>query len=205
MTLVLTILALVLAVVSMITAAVLAGRVQATSKYVPAHLNRQAQLTAEALDALNQRLKALERIQPKDVPGVTEEQKDWAVIVGGERVPVKTMQPADWLEAMQELPEYVYIYAQNQAQGKALESKDFESILNLAKKWIKACAEGEVNLDRLSIPEAEHAVSHIAGLNGVTENLREFFRQRIKGLAQPSQDSQPLRSATVRARRDTIN
>lgn len=197
----------VLAVMSLavwIASALLAVRLRAYTRTVPRHIQQQAELTAGALDALNQRIKSLERAQDA-VPGVNEGKKDWSVIVDGQRVALTPMTGADWLEAINELPEFVFAYAQGQAKGQPLIGSDLQAVLELAKRWITACAEGEVNLDRLSIPEAEHAVTRIAELNGVTENLRAFFRERLKAVVGNPQDSQSVWRTSVSARKHSTN
>lgn len=129
------------------------------------------------------------------VPGVVPGEKDWHVMVNGKRVAIRPLTGAQWLEAIQQLPEFVYAYAQERTKGKALAGQELERIRELARAWLKACGEGECELERITLPEAEHAVTHIAQLNGITENLRQFFRERFRAVAGSAPSSANVRGA----------
>lgn len=146
-------------------------------------------------EALMARLDKLER-HYNEVPGITEGRKDWFVLVGGEKVELRALTGEAWIKSLEELPSFLWSFAIEKEQGKDLEGKDYERIVTLAKDWIKACAiePEEVNLDRLTMPEAEHAVTHIAELNGVTAILRCWFQERLEGVAATPSDGQKLRT-----------
>jgi hypothetical protein len=155
----------------------------------------------QELARLTSAYEALEAKYQK-VPGVVVGEKDWHVLVDGQRVAIRPLSGEAWLSTMTELPQFIYLFAQERVKGQGLQGKDFEKVLDLAKKWIGACAVGEVNLDKLTLPEAEHAVTHIAELNGITQQLREFFRQRLETMARAPQNSKSVRGAPQQPARD---
>jgi hypothetical protein len=156
--------------------------------------------------ALKEQVAGLEN-RHDQVPGVASHRKDWYVLVGGERVDLKAIPPAEWLRTLEELPQFLFAFALQKTEGKALDGETLEQITDLAKRWIAACAvePDELQLDRLTLPEAEHAVAHIAELNGVTAHLRAWFRKRLAGVAAAAPGSEELRDAPERPAGDLPN
>lgn len=171
---------------------------------------RRLKQAVEALQAenaqLKERLAALER-PSEGIPGVSAGQKDWFVTVGGEKVEVRALDGAAFFEAFEGLPEFVFAYATTKTLKGQLGKEDLELILERAKRWIKACAiEAEgVKLERLTLPEAEHAIAHIAELNGITDQLRKFFLERTEAVARARPAGQALRRAPQQPARPEPN
>ncbi len=164
-------------------------------------------LEAELRDVREQ-LAALEA-KHDQVPGVTETRRDWFVLVGGQRVDLKAIPANEWLKSLEELPAFLFTFALERTgnPGKAPDASTLEQVTSLAKRWIAACAidPGPVDLDRLTLPEAEHAVAHIAELNGVTAHLRAWFRKRLEGMAPAAPDRQIVRGEAERPPGDLPN
>lgn len=141
------------------------------------------------------------------VPGVMSHRKDWHVLVGGERVDLKAIPPAEWLRTLEELPQFLFAFALQRTAGKAPDGDTLAQIVEIARRWITACAvtPDELQLDRLTLPEAEHAVAHIAELNGVTAHLRAWFRQRLAGVASPPPSGKGVRTAAEQPTGDLPN
>lgn len=166
----------------------------------PTAEERLAQLEAQNAD-LRRRLQGLEE-RHDQVPGVTPGRRDWHVIVGGERVEVRAIPPAEWLATTQELPEFLFSLAVDKLTPETERMPPevrAEKVGELARRWIRVCAVDPdgLNLDRLTVMEAEHAVAQIAELNGVTAYLREWFRSRLEGLAAAAPDRQGVRAEAV--------
>lgn len=166
---------------------------------------RLAALEAENAELKGQ-VKALDA-KHDQVPGVMPHRKDWHVLVGGQRVDLKAIPPAEWLRTLEELPQFLFAFALQKTEGKALDGDTLAQIVDIAKRWISACAiDGEsLQLDRLTLPEAEHAVAHIAELNGVTAHLRNWFRERLAGMARPTPGGQGVRPAAEQPAGDLPN
>lgn len=154
----------------------------------------------DALEAENQRLRAeVDGLHAKQdaLPGVKEGRRDWFVIVGGERVDLKAIPPAAWISSLEELPSFLMAFAiERSAKPDEAPAQDtLDKVVELAKRWIQACAVDlpSVYLDHLTLPEAQHAVAHIAELNGVTAALRQWFQQRLAGVAPGAPGSEPVR------------
>lgn len=160
-----------------------------------ADLERQNQDLRAELDAL--------QVKQDQAPGVVEDRKDWFVVVGGQRVDLQAIPPIEWVRSMEELPSFLWQFAVDRtASNGQLTEETLNKVLEVAKRWITASAislEG-IDLDRLTLPEAEHAVSHISELNGVTAQLRTWFRNQL-GLAGTAQGSEALRRSPERAAR----
>ena len=144
---------------------------------------RLAKLEAEK-EALERRLAGLEE-RHDQVPGVTPGRRDWHVIVGGEKVEVKAISPAEWIATTQELPEFLFSLAVDKLtpETERMPAEErAQKVGELARRWIRACAvdPDSLNLDRLTVMEAEHAVAQIAELNGVTAYLAKWFRSRLE-------------------------
>lgn len=166
----------------------------------PTAEERLAQLEARNAE-LERRLAGLEE-RHDQVPGVTPGRRDWHVIVGGERVEVRAIPPAEWLATTQELPEFLFSLAVDKLTPETERMPPevrAEKVGELARRWIRVCAVDPdgLNLDRLTVMEAEHAVAQIAELNGVTAYLREWFRSRLEGLAAAAPDRQGVRAEAV--------
>lgn len=165
-----------------------------------AHRPPEGPTPEERIAALERELEEL-RGKHDQLPGVSEERKDWFVLVGGERVEIQALPPIEWVRSLEELPEFLFAFATEKlAKPKAGPSPEtVQQIVDVARRWITASAvslEG-VELERLTLPEAEHAVAHIATLNGVTGALRKWFRERLEGVAHPAPGGQELRTAPV--------
>lgn len=143
------------------------------------------------------------------VPGVREERKDWFVLVGGERVHLRAIPPAEWIKSMEELPSFLFAFSLERVtnQGGQLGPEVLTQIHELASRWITACAvePGTLQLDRLTLPEAEHAIVHISDLNGVTAHMRKWFRDRLDTVAGATPGGQELRAAPQRPAGDKPN
>lgn len=170
---------------------------------------------ADQPDQRDQRIAELERTVTElsakydQVPGVVEDRKDWYVLVGGQRVDLRAISPADWLTSLEELPSFLFAFATERVTrpGGALTSEMLNQIHDLATRWITATAvdlEG-VDLSRLTLPEAEHAVVHISELNGVTAHMRKWFRQQLDGVAGPARGGTSVRAETEQPARDSLN
>lgn len=166
------------------------------------------------LERENARLKAdLGELTGKidQVPGVREERRDWFVLVGGERVELKAIPPSAWIESMEELPSFLFAFSVERVTNKGgqLGPEVLSQIHELASRWIRACAVNPdaLQLDRLTLPEAEHAVVHISDLNGVTAHMRKWFRDRLDlgSVAGTSPGGQELRAAPQRPAGDKPN
>lgn len=133
--------------------------------------------------ALKARLDAVEAKQDA-LPGLVEGRKDWFVLVDGKQVPLKALPAIEWVRSHEELPAFLFTFATNRLAGE-LGADTLEQISDLARRWITASAVSMdgVDLERLTFVEAQHAVAHIATLNGVTDSLRAWFRQRLAGVA----------------------
>lgn len=143
------------------------------------------------------------------LPGVVEGRKDWFVLVGGERVELKAIPPAEWIRTLEELPAFLFTFAieRTTKPAQAPNNEALEQITDLAKRWLTVTAidQGALHLDRLTLPEAEHAVAHISELNGVTAALRTWFRQRLAGVAASAPGRAPVRSAAEQPPGDLSN
>lgn len=168
---------------------------------------RLAKLEAEKAQ-LEQRIAALDDGYDK-VPGVSEHRLDWFVHVGGERVDVKALPAAEWIRTLETLPEFLFAFAMEKiAQPKdELSDKSAQDVTDLAKRWLVACAvkPEDLELDRLTLLEAQHAVAHIARLNGVTAYMRAWFRKRLARVAAAAPGSAELRDAPERPAGDQPN
>ncbi len=163
------------------------------------------------LELQNQALQArLDSMEAKHdaLPGLVEGRRDWFVLVDGERVELKALPPIEWLKANDELPSFLFTFATNRlAGGSGLDADALTRLVELARRWITASAvslEG-VHLDRLTVIEAEHAVAHIAALNGVTDSLRAWFRQRLDGVAAPAPRSEGVRGEAEQPAGSALN
>lgn len=160
------------------------------------HTTKTADLEAQVLE-LQARLDGLES-KHDQLPGVREERKDWFVLVAGERVELRALPPIEWVKSLEELPSFLFTFATEKLTkpGETLPGEVIEQIVNLAKRWIAASAvdPDSVRLDRLTVTEAEHAVAHIATLNGVTDSLRKWFRGRLEGVAGGAPGSESVRA-----------
>lgn len=157
---------------------------------------------------LQARLDALEG-KHDQLPGVREERKDWFVLVGGKRVELKALPPVAWVESLEELPSFLFVFATERLKkpGETLPTELIEQILDLAKRWVAASAvePGALDLDRMNLPEAEHAVAHIASLNGVTDSLRKWFRGRLQGVADSPRGGEGVRAAAQQPPGGAVN
>ena len=158
----------------------------------------------EADEALLARLDTLEH-STLPIVGVDQGEKTWSVTVGGEEVEVRAMPPVEWARALEELPGFLIAHAAARSEKKEMKPEDLASIFEKAKRWIAACAAKEVRLERLTAPEALHAVVVISRLNGMDQHLAAWFRERLghdaagpggqtlRGAAQPTSKVQPRR------------
>lgn len=157
--------------------------------------------------AIKARLEELEA-RHDALPGLVEGRKDWFVLVDGERVELKALPPIEWINSHDELPSFLFAFATNRlAGGSGLDADALTQLVELARRWIAASAvslEG-VHLDRLTVIEAEHAVAHIAALNGVTDSLRAWFRQRLAGVAAPPPRSEGVRGEAEQSPGSALN
>lgn len=156
----------------------------------------------EALELENTQLRA--EVQALDgkvdaVPGVVEDRKDWFVLVGGQQVVLRAISPAEWLTSLEELPSFLFAFATERVTrpGGQLTAEMLQQIHELASRWIRATAidPETLDLERLTLPEAEHAVVHISELNGVTAHMRAWFRQGLDGVAHAAPSSNTVRDA----------
>lgn len=179
-----------------------------------ARQQREQQLTArlERLESENAELRetvtALDAKHDR-VPGVTEGKRDWFVLVGGQRVNLAAMPPAEWIETLGELPGFLFSFAveQQARPGEAPSSDTLEQVAALARRWIMSSAISLDGIDmaQLTVPEAQHAVAHIAELNGVSAALRTWFRERLAGMAATASGSAELRGEAKRVARPPSN
>lgn len=143
------------------------------------------------------------------LPGVVEGRKDWFVLVGGQRVELKAIPPAEWIRTLEELPAFLFTFAVERTTNpaQAPNNEALEQITDLAKRWLSVTAvdPSAMNLDHLTLPEAEHAVAHISELNGVTAALRTWFRQRLAGLAAGAPGRAPVRGQAQQPPGDLAN
>lgn len=167
-------------------------------------LTRQLGEVAQENQILKERLAELEN-RADAIPGVRPDDKQWSVIVGGELIELKAIPPHEWLHSLEELPAFLYVFlAEKTAKpNEAPSSERLDDLVALAKRWIQACAVGEVNLDRLTLPEAEHAVAHIAMLNGVSDALRRWFLEQ--GMGNPSEHRAEIRATPEHSPGDSLN
>lgn len=158
--------------------------------------------------ALKARVKALDDGYDR-LPGVKEHRLDWYVHVGGERVEIKAIPPAEWIRTLESLPSFLFTYAMERVaqQSEQLSDKVAEDVTDLAKRWLLACAAkpDELRLDRLTLLEAQHAVAHIAQLNGVTAYMRAWFRKRLAGVAATAPGGEELRNEAQQPTGDLTN
>lgn len=143
------------------------------------------------------------------VPGVEEGRKDWFVYVGGEKVSIKAIPPVEWVRSLEELPSFLFAFTLERLEkpGETLSDEKIAEIFVFARRWIEACAVDpeSFDLDRLTLPEAQHAVAHIAVLNGVTDYLRAWFRRRLEGVAGDTPGGEELRRTPVEPPGDLPN
>jgi len=167
----------------------------------PTAEERLAQLEARNAE-IERRLAGLEE-RHDQVPGVVPGRRDWSVVVGGEVVPIRALPPQEWLATTGELPEFLFSLAvgRDRPESQPLTAEErAQKIHDVARRWIAACAVDPeaVDLDHLTVLEAEHAVAHIAELNGVTAYLAKWFRSRLHGVAAPAPDRENVRAAPQR-------
>jgi hypothetical protein len=139
-----------------------------------------AQLQAE-LAELRARLARLEPI-----PGLPASD-DWSVRVGGQPVVLRALTPAQWAVALQDLPGFLFAYVSAQERGQSADEELLNKLVETAQRWILACAinPGEVQIERLTIPEALEAIRRISALNGVDSALGEMLQKKLR-LSTPS-------------------
>lgn len=166
----------------------------------------------ERLERENETLKAtVAGLEAKHdaLPGVSEERKDWFLLVGGKRVELRALPPIEWVRSQEELPGFLFAFTTDRLSsgGGQLGAELLDKIADLARRWITASAVDltGVNLDHLTLPEAEHAVAHIASLNGVTDSLRAWFRQRLTRVADVAPDGESVRGAPEQPAGDHLN
>ena len=132
---------------------------------------------------LAERVKALEA-STLAIPGVDQGEKTWTIIVDSQEVALKALPPLEYARALEELPSFLFAYASREAKGETLSAEQLEEIVGKAKRWILVCAlereEVEPRLERLSVPEALHAVVAISRFNSLGEQLAAFFRGRLE-------------------------
>lgn len=162
------------------------------------------------LEAQNRALQArLDGLEAKHdaLPGLVEGRKDWVVLVDGQQVPVKALPPIEWVRSHEELPAFLFTFATNRLAGGGLDEEALTKVNELARRWITACAVSMdgVDLDRLTFVEAQHAVAQIATLNGVTDSLRAWFRERLAGVADAAPSRTGVRAAAVEPPGDLPN
>lgn len=134
----------------------------------------------------------LARLQP--VPGQPAAGEEWSITVGGERVQLRALTPAQWAVALRDLPSFLFAYAAN-AQTGAADQEVLERLTATAQQWILACAldAGNIRMERLTIPEAVEALKTISRLNGVDAQLGEMLQKKL----QPSTRSTKPPGATA--------
>lgn len=145
-------------------------------------------------EALRHQVQGLEA-KHDALPGLVEGRKDWFVLVDGQQVPVKALPPIEWVRSHEELPAFLFTFATNRLSGGGLDEEALTKVNELARRWITACAVSMdgVDLDRLTFVEAQHAVAQIANLNGVTDSLRAWFRERLAGVADAAPNRKGVR------------
>lgn len=144
-------------------------------------LRRERQELREARlinKALAERVKALEQ-STLPIAGVDQGEKTWTVTVGGEEVELKAMPALEYARALQELPEFLFMYAKRKEKRENLSEAELETLVERAKRWIEVSSVGEPRLERLTVPEAMHAVVVISRMNGVDGALSTYFRGRL--------------------------
>ena len=151
----------------------------------------------EADEALLARLDTLEH-STLPIVGIDQDEKSWSITVGGEEVDIQAMPPVDWARALEELPGFLIAHAAAKSENKEMKPEDLANIFEKAKRWIAACAVGEVRLERLTAPEALHAVVVISRLNGMDQHLAAWFRERL-GHDAAGPGGQTLRGAAEHA------
>lgn len=141
---------------------------------------RILQLEAE-LAELRARLARLEPVSGLPAPG------EWAVQVGGQSVALRALTPAQWAAALQDLPGFLFAYVAAQERGQSADEELLNKLVETAQRWVLACAinPGEVQLERLTIPEALEAIRRISALNGVDSALGEMLQKKLR-LSTPS-------------------
>lgn len=129
---------------------------------------------------LRLRLELLEaRLNPVGLEGAT---KTHEIQVGGQTVTLRAMPPSEWVKALEEIPSFLLAYAAGKAGKTSSDTQQLEEMYVAAKRWVEVCAVGEVNLETLTVPEAQHAAVVIAQMNGLDAHLARFFREKL-GLA----------------------
>lgn len=142
----------------------------------------------------------LEKLEQSTLPiqGVDQGAKTWEITVGGESVELVALSPLEFASALKELPEFLYLYAAEKTEEEKPNHDEVnaERLVERAKRWILASAKDAsgVRLERLTFPEASHAVVVISRLNGIDATLAEFLKKTLT----PSSSTSP-RSATASA------
>lgn len=118
----------------------------------------------------------------KAVPGLPGGEAPAVITVGGQSAKLRPLPAKAWLEALGELPGFLYAHARAQVADEELDPEELEKLVLRVREWLRACLAPEdlerVDLDELTVPEAAHGLGVMARQNGLDENLAAFFRER---------------------------
>ena len=140
-------------------------------------VNDVGQLTCE-LGRLGARLGALEK-QASAPVGLACASLRESVSVGGQPVEIYPLPAEAWVKATGELPAFLLSYAITREAGSEFSGEELAEFVEAVKSWLRQSVQGEVDLARLSVPEAMHAGEVIVRLNGIDEKLAAWFRARL--------------------------
>jgi len=146
-----------------------------------AELRRERERAHGREEALSGELAAL-RASMAAVPGLPGGDTPSAVTVGGVAVTIRPLPPVEWLEALGELPGFLYAHARASVGGEDVDPSELAGMVASVRRWLRACLRPEdlerVDLEELTLPEAAHGLGVMARKNGLDENLAAFFRER---------------------------
>lgn len=126
----------------------------------------------------------LERLQFKQTP----EPKEWSFIVGGQELSFTPLSPAEWANAMDDVPALLYSYFDAKSKG-AITGEQLERVVKEAMPLIKASAP-EADLTYLTVPEALDAIAKISVANGIDKSLGIFIQKKhAQVLSVPPKDT----------------
>lgn len=161
----------------------------------PTQAQQLAELQAEN-ESLRLRLESLEAtVRPPSLPaGVSTQPQMNTVYVGGKLVHLKPLPPVEFVKASAELPMFVVVMAITSGFGTAnadglrkkleITAQDYERIYERAKGWLAVCAVEEVDVEALTVPEAENVLAVVCRMNGLTERVALLFHQLLTGGSQ---------------------
>jgi hypothetical protein len=137
------------------------------------------------MEALERELETLRSSTPAPIPGATQG-GSVRIAVGGREVNVLPLPPRLWVSASAELPAFLLTYAAS-STGRSPAAESLELIVSTVTGWLRVCGRHldgtpltDEDFERMSVPEAGVAMTEIARINGLDENLRAFFQGRLQ-------------------------